>query len=363
MATPLLVQATHNQINTLPAGGLNVVLPAAASVGDAVFAIIVGQKNLDPYTQRTDSNPYNSILNATPAPVINDNEYNSWSTVKTFQMIDLLTSPPALPTPPYPFPNATPVSESIANYDAKFPSIYLGAALNVAAGTQSVNIRASYQPLNNDWAYQSGYLVGDAVVVTGVSGTWPFNQTYTTYVCAKAIVNPQPWSATTAYTIGQFVTVAPQNATPGATYVAIANQTGQAPASHPGSWTSVAPGNATYWTVVASPSTDARFAGGPGQNVFTGLDIVLLDFSGIATSAAVDGTAVSGTSEANPATAGTITTTQGANEVVVVVGIQKNGNNIQAPAAGSPPTGPAYWYRVLAGSPPTLIGATFPAGE
>jgi len=293
MATPTLVQATHNQINTLAATGLNVVLPHAASAGDAIFSIIIGQKRLDPYTQRFDTNPYNNITNAVPAPVLNDNEANTWATVATFKMIDLLES--ASPAPTYPplsgFQPSNAAPESVPDWFAEFPSIYLGAAYNVAAGTQSINVRATYLGLNNQYNSLVNYLVGDAVTVTGVNGTYPHQQTYTTYVCIKA--NPVVTSGSPPVTSNKPVS------------------------------------NGTYWTVVATPATDARFAGGPGQDVYSGLDIVTLDFSGLL-AAPLDGVPVTGTSEANPANAGAITTTA-SGDLLIAVGIQKDANNFAAP--------------------------------
>lgn len=258
MATPTLVQVAHNRMTS--ARSVDVTLPVAASAGDALIAVVIGQKNMSPYSQRTDTNPYSSLLNASPAPVLNDDKSQSYTSLKTLTLVDLLASTPTFPS----------TSESNTDYAAKYPSFFVSAALNVAAGTRKVNVKSAYLGQNN------------------------------------------PWSATVAYQIGEAVTVG------GVIYVANAVNTNSVPPS--GSWTSV-----------VSVNTDSRFAGGSGVNVYEGMDIVLLDLAGIVTSAAVDGTAVAATSTANPANAGAITTVSNG-DLILAIGWQKNGNAFSAPA-------------------------------
>ncbi len=266
MPTPTLVQATHNQINTLSATGLNVVLPAAAAAGDALIAVVIGQRSTNPLGQRTDTNPYFSTAGNVPAPVLNDDQGNTWTTVKAFQMVDLLTTAPTYPS----------TAESVPDLDAQYPSVYLAAAFGSGSpptGAQSLNVRATYLDPNAPWSSTVAYLIGDAVYVSG-----------TTYVCTVAHTNHTP-------------------------------------------------PNGTYWAAV-TPSTDARFAGGPGKDIYTGVDVVLLEFSNCI---AVDGSGIAGTSEANPAelysgSPATPTTIGTAGDLIIAVGLQKDSNEFSESA-------------------------------
>lgn len=259
MATPTLVQSTRLEIVTLPASGVNVVLPAPATAGDALIAVVFGQADTNPLGQRTDTNPYFATSGNIPAPVFNDNQGNTWTIVKSLSMVDLVTGVGGAGT------------ESDPDLSAEYPSVYIAAAVNVAANTQSLNVRANYLNQNTPWSSIVAYQVGDAVNVAGV-----------VYVCNAAHTNHLP-------------------------------------------------PNGSFWTVAASPSTDSRFAGSPGFPVFDGLNTVLLDFSGIVTAAAVDGTPVGASSTANPATAGAITTTLFGG-LVIAVGLQKDSNQFSMPA-------------------------------
>jgi hypothetical protein len=277
MATPTLVQVTHNQINSLAATGLSVTLPAATTLGNALVAVVFGQKGIDPFGQRTDTNPYQSTQNATPAPVLNDNENNTWASLVSITNVDMISATPVYPS----------TSESDPDLFAQYPSVYVFDALNVAVSTQTVNVRASYLGQNVPWNSKVSYLIGDAVNVSGV-----------VYVATAPSLN-------------------------------------------------VTPPNGGYWAVVATPSSDSRFAGGPGKPVYGGIDVVLLDFSGIATSSATDGTPVAGTSVANPATAGspgTITTTS-SGDLILAVGLQKDSNEFSAPTGWT-----VAWSGKLIGS-------------
>lgn len=260
MAQPIVTQVTHNQINNIPASGLNVTLPAGAAAGDALVAIVFGQKGMDPFGQRTDTNPYNNLQGATPAPVYNDDQANVWASIKSITNVDVISGTPSFPS----------TAVSVPDLATVFPSVYIAAALNVAATTQRVNVRSSYLGQNNPWSAAVAYLIGDAVTVGGV-----------VYVCILAHTNHTP-------------------------------------------------PNATYWTA-ATVLNDSRFAGGPGKPAFGGLDVVLLDISGIATAAATDGTPVAATSAANPAVAGAITTTV-FGDLIIAVALQKDSNAFSAPA-------------------------------
>ena len=263
MATPTLVNVSHVFQNNPSAQGISAVLPAAASANDALIAIVFGTKKAGPFG-------ITSLGNATPAPVINDNENSTWASVVNLVNIDLISGTPSLspPAPPSSY-------ESNTDLYANFPSVYVFSALAVAAGAQNVNVRSVYLDQN-----------------------------------------AAPWSSAQTYSVGDAVTSG------GNIYV-----------SKKGGNLNNIVSNTTFWGQVTptQAQTDARFAGGPGRAVYNGLDVVLLDLSGIATSAAVDGTAVAAVSAANPANAGSITTTTNG-DLIIAIGLQKDSNSFSAPA-------------------------------
>jgi hypothetical protein len=312
---------THAHLGTLPQTGLNAVLPTTATVGDLLVAVVIGKKNLNPFGQtwatselspfNVSDNPQLNTAQATPQPVLNDNEGNTWSLATSSINIDLLaTETPAYQTPGTGFLSSNAAAESVPDLDAKFPSVFMFYAPNVAAGTQSLNVRANYLTQNNyvrsvatvPWlqqtASQVGYLVGDPITVVGVNGTYPHQQTYTTYVCIKA--NP-------------VVT------------------TGSPPVTESQPYT-----NATYWSTVSNVKTDARFASNAGEQVFSGLDVLLFDFSGVAASTPLE-SASSAIAATNPVT--TAVTTGETGDLLIAVGLQVDGNEFDPVADGSPPEG------------------------